>query len=203
MTRDLSNVQNEYLANDALISVLLIELTNKTNVVEYYTDAPYDITVNSTTYESTDKLIAISENQETAELTISSVNIVISALATNAITDYATSNMINKSVVIRRAFVDTTTQQLIGDSAGDFSFVLFSGKVSGYQLNNDQTTAEIILEIASQFVDFRKINNRRTNENSWHSANTTSISPNLLPHYEDRIMQFAHESVNDIKWGQP
>jgi len=203
MVRDLSNVQNEYLANDSLIALLLIELTNKNNTVEYYTDAPYDITIGATTYQTTDKIIAISENQETADLQISSVNIVISALATNAITDYASSQMINKSVVIKRAFINSTDQSLVGDSAGDFSFVLFAGKVSGYQVNNDQVTAEIMLEIASQFVDFRKVNGRRTNENNWHNANTVSLSSNLLQHYEDRIMEFAHESVNDIKWGQP
>ena len=102
MPRNLSDTQNQYLANNAIIGILLIELTNKTGSLEYYTDAPYDITIGSVTYSATDKILQITENTETAELQISSVNLVLSALSTNAITDYATPDMINKTVTIRR-----------------------------------------------------------------------------------------------------
>ena len=204
MPRNLSDTQNQYLANNAIIGILLIELTNKTGSLEYYTDAPYDITIGSVTYSATDKILQITENTETAELQISSVNLVLSALSTNAITDYATPQMINKNVTIRRAFIDSSSQLLVGDSGGDLSLILFKGTVSGYQVQNDQVTATITLEISSQFADFRRINGRRTNEANYRNLSTTynhAIHGNFDPK-DDRIMEFAFEGVQDIRWGQ-
>ena len=204
MPRNLSDTQNQYLANNAIIGILLIELTNKNDTVEYYTDAPYDITIGATTYSATDKILQITENTETAELQISSVNIVLSALSTNAITDYATPDMINKNVTIRRAFIDSSSQLLVGDSAGDLSLILFKGTVSGYQVQNDQVPATITLEISSQFADFRRINGRRTNEANYRNLNTyyTTSSARPWDPKDDRIMEFAFEGVQDIRWGQ-
>ena len=204
MPRNLSDTQNQYLANNAIIGILLIELTNKTGSLEYYTDAPYDITIGSVTYSATDKILQITENTETAELQISSVNLVLSALSTNAITDYATPDMINKTVTIIRAFIDSSSQLLVGDSGGDLSLILFKGTVSGYQVQNDQVTATITLEISSQFADFRRINGRRTNEANYRNLSTTynhAIHGNFDPK-DDRIMEFAFEGVQDIRWGQ-
>ena len=201
MPRNLSDTQNQYLANNAIIGILLIELTNKNGVLEYYTDAPYDITIGGITYSATDKILQITEHTETAELQISSVNLVLSALSTNAITDFATPQMINKTVTIRRAFIDSATQLLVGDSGGDLSLILFKGTVSGYQVQNDQVTATITLEVSSQFADFRRINGRRTHEANYRNATTLASVSGFKPS-EDRIMEFAFEGVQDIRWGQ-
>ena len=109
--------------------------------------------------------------------------------------------MINKNVTIRRAFIDSSSQLLVGDSGGDLSLILFKGTVSGYQVQNDQVTATITLEISSQFADFRRIHGRRTNEANYRNLTTTFTTTGRQPK-DDRIMEFAFEGVQDIRWGQ-
>ena len=192
MTRDLTNTQNSTLANKSIIAVLLLELTKSDNTVEYFTDAPYNLTVGGQLYNATDKLLSISETQEVGDITVSTVNIVFSALSTNAITDYAVSGQINKPVTIKRCFINTGNNILFEDSAGDGSYIVFKGKVSGYQITNDQDSAIITLEVASQFANFRKVNSRKTNPQGFSRGRGES--------YEN-FMQYADKAVEDIKWG--
>lgn len=190
MTRSLSATQKSFLENQAIIGILLIEIGISDGSTDRFTDNPFDITFNGETYLSNNKIIQISETQEKAEINISNINIVISAIDTANITRYANSTQINQTVTIRRAFMSTVDNQLIGDSALDESVILFEGRIAGYQLANNQSSAEILMEVTSQFANFRKRNGRRTNTDNW-----SRFAP------QDNFMEFAHESVRDIKWG--
>lgn len=191
MTRALSQTQNQHLAGDAFISFTLIDIGINGGTDLHYTDGPYDVDYNGTTYEAQGQFLGVSETSETADLQITSINLVISALDLSTVQQLATSNQINQDVTIRRVFVDPTDQSLIGDSAGDESILLFKGKIAGYRIEDAEDTATMTIEVNSQFTNFDRRTGRRTN-----LANFQREYPN------DFGMQYSHENLLDIKWGK-
>jgi hypothetical protein len=191
MTRSLSAKQNTYLAGDSLISVVLLDITMPDASVTRYTDAPFNITFNSNSYTAQGEFLSISETEENADLQIVSVTLQISALTLANVTAFAVSDIINQPVTVRRAFLNLTNNQLIGDSAGDNAVIIFKGRISGYQVANQENTATISLEISSQFINFDKKAGRRTN-----------IGSMQIEHPDDFSMEFSATTLKDIKWGK-
>jgi len=190
MTREFSNSLNSYLAGNSLVEVFLLNIQTTTGFL-YLTSAPFDINFGGQTYQAQGDFLTLSEGQETAELQIHSVNIIISAVDKVNITTFGTSNIINKDVEIRRAFLDPITNRLQGDSAGDAVFLAFKGKIAGYQISNNINTADIQLQVSSQFINFTRKNGRRSNLVNFQREHPTDFS-----------MQHSHETVSDIFWGK-
>lgn len=191
MSRGLSAAQNSYLAGNSLVSITLIDVGINGGTDLHYTDCPFDISYNGTSYEAQGNFLGISETSETADLQITSINLVISALDVSNVTTLATSNQINQDVSIYRAFLDLTDNSLIGDSAGDQAILLFKGKISGYRIQDANDTATITLEVTSQFANFNRKTGRRTNQGSIQREHPT-----------DNSMEYSHETTQDIKWGK-
>jgi hypothetical protein len=190
MPREFSNALNTYLSGNTFTSVLLLELQQADGTTVRYTDNPFDLTYAGNTYSAQGEFLAISETQLNSAVQISSVSISISALTLANVQNFAASNIINKPVSIHRGFIDPTTNLLFGDSAGENAFLLFKGKVAGYSVSNKQTSADITLQVSSQFVNFNRKNGRRTNQTNFKREHPT-----------DDSMEFAHETLAEIKWG--
>ena len=190
MTREFSNSLNTYLAGNSLAEVFLLNIQTTTGTL-YITSAPFDINYDGQTYQAQGDFLTLSEGQETAELQIHSVNIIISAVDVSNITTFGTSDIINKNVEIRRAYLDPITNRLQGDSAGDAVFLAFKGKIAGYQISNNINTADIQLQVSSQFINFTRKNGRRSNLVNFQREHPTDFS-----------MQHSHETVQDIFWGK-
>lgn len=191
MVRNLTADQNIYLAGNSLISVILIDIGMANGSTTRYTDAPYNITFNSNTYTAQGAFLNVSETEENADVQIVSATITLSALDVSYVTSFATSAQINQLVTIRRAFINFSTNQLIGDSAGENAITIFRGRISGYSVRNDINTAEITLQVSSQFINFDKRSGRRTNQGNFQ-----------VEHPQDHSMEFSAVSLKDIKWGK-
>ena len=191
MTREFSSVQNSHLAGDELISYTLIDIGVNGASDLYYTDGPYDVTYNSQSYSAQGNFLGISETQETADLQITSINIVLSALDLTTVQTLAKSNQINQNVTVRRVFFNPETETLIGDSAGDQAITLFKGKIAGYRIQDTDDTATLTIEVTSQFANFDRKNGRRTNLVSFQREFATDFG-----------MEYSHDSLLDIKWGK-
>ena len=190
MPREFSAALNTYLSGNTFISVLLLELQKADGTTVRYTDNPFDLTYEGNTYSAQGEFLAVSETQLNSAVQISSVNIAINALTVDNVTAFAASGIINKPVSIHRGFIDPATNQLFGDSTGENAFLLFKGKVAGYSIANRQTTADVTLQVSSQFVNFNRKNGRRTNQTNFHRE-----------HPLDDSMEFSHETLSEIKWG--
>lgn len=189
MTRGFTNTLNTYLAGDSLIGALLIDIETGSGTTRW-TDNSFNIEFGGNTYQAQGNFLNISERDETAELQIHSVNISISALTTANVTTYATSSQINKSVEIRRVFLDPTTNGLLGNGTTDTGYLLFKGKIAGYSVTNNQNFADIQLQVSSQFINFNRKNGRRTNQQNFQRE-----------HPNDNSMEYSHETLSEIKWG--
>lgn len=189
--RGLSDAQNTYLAGDALlvISLIDIELTGMTDL--HFTDAPFDVDYNGTTYEAQGNFLSVSEAQETADIQTTNINLVISALDSDMVTKLARSDQINQNVTVYKAFFDPTNYNLIGDSTGDNAIIVFKGNIAGYKITDTTDTATITLEITSQFNNFNRTSGRRSNLGSFQREHAT-----------DYFMQYSHETLQDIRWGK-
>lgn len=191
MVRNLTTDQNVYLAGNSIISVLLIDIGMANGSTTRYTDAPYNISFNSNTYTAQGAFLNVSETEENADVQIVSATITLSALDVSYVTSFATSAQINQLVTIRRGFIDFSTNQLIGDSAGENAITIFRGRISGYSVRNDINTAEITIQISSQFINFDKRSGRRTNQGNFQ-----------VEHPTDHSMEFSAVSLKDIRWGK-
>ena len=191
MVRNLTTDQNVYLAGNSIISVLLIDIGMANGSTTRYTDAPYNISFNSNTYTAQGVFLGVSETEENADVQIVSATITLSALDTSYVTSFATSAQINQLVTIRRAFINFSTNQLIGDSAGENAITIFRGRISGYSVNNNVNTAEITIQVSSQFINFDKRSGRRTNQGNFQ-----------VEHPTDNSMEFSAVSLKDIRWGR-
>lgn len=191
MSRGLSAAQNSYIAGNSLVAITLIDIGVYGDTDIAYTDAPFDIIYNGTNYEAQGAFLGISETSESADLKITSINIIISALDINNVRTLARSQQINQDVEIRRAFLDPTDNSLIGDSAGDQAILIFKGTIAGYRIDDANDTATITIEVSSQFTNFEMKSGRRTNLASIHKEFPTDYS-----------MEYTHETLNDIKWGK-
>lgn len=197
MPRDIQTTVANILAGNSLLGVLLIEL-NYDGGSFYFTDCPFDLswtspTAGAQTYEAQGNFLGITETQETAELQVSNIDIVLSALDLSLVQAIAKSTLLNKEVVIYKAFLDPLNEfEIIGEeSAGSGPINIYEGRISGYRLSDRDDDASIVVEVASQFVNFTQHNGRRTTEASLQKDYPT-----------DRFFEYAHESVNDIKWGK-
>ena len=191
MVRNLTTDQNVYLAGNSIISVLLIDIGMANGSTTRYTDAPYNISFDSNTYTAQGVFLGVSETEENADVQIVSATITLSALDTSYVTAFATSAQINQLVTIRRAFINFSTNQLIGDSAGENAITIFRGRISGYSVNNNVNTAEITIQVSSQFINFDKRSGRRTNQGNFQ-----------VEHPQDNSMEFSAVSLKDIRWGR-
>lgn len=191
MSRGLSANQNSYLAGDSLTALTLIDIGVYGGSDLHYTDGPFDIVYNTVTYEAQGAFLGISETSETADLQITSINLVISALDLTNVQTLAQSTQINQTVSVYRVFLDPTDNSLIGDSSGDQAILIFKGKIAGYRIEDANDTATITIEVTSQFANFDRITGRRTN-----LGNIQREFP------QDFSMEYSHESLQDIKWGK-
>lgn len=191
MVRNLTTDQNVYLAGNSIISILLIDIGMANGSTTRYTDAPYNISFDSNTYTAQGVFLGVSETEENADVQIVSATITLSALDTSYVTAFATSAQINQLVTIRRAFINFSTNQLIGDSAGENAITIFRGRISGYSVNNNVNTAEITIQVSSQFINFDKRSGRRTNQGNFQ-----------VEHPQDNSMEFSAVSLKDIRWGR-
>jgi hypothetical protein len=186
MSRGLSTATNTALARQALVSYVLLDIAGF-----YYTDAPYDISYFSNTYQAQGNFLGISETTENSETQVTSISITFTALDSTTMLRFADSSVINKDVTVYRALWDQGTEDLIYDSTGDGPLTIFKGKIAGYRVEDAQDTATLTVQVDSQFTDFEKINGRRTNNENFQRE-----------HPADFSMQFSHETLTDLKWGK-
>jgi len=186
MPRELSATLRSHLEGNQfiLIQMVDIETTSGTN---YFTDCFFDVAYDGNTYTAQGSFLGIGTAEESTEVIVGKTQISLSALETANITTYATSSIINKSVIIRLAFLSPTDYSIIGDPV-----IVFKGKIQSYAVNDAKKTSTIVLEVASTFANFEKTNGRLTNQGSLQREHPTDFG-----------FEFSDQTVSDIPWGRP
>ena len=149
------------------------------------TDFGSDLTATMGTFTSSGHILSVGNASETSSLRVNSLNLILSGADREYITLFQEEHYMSARCVIWRAVIDNSNA-IVGDP-----FVYFDGRITGYSLNDDESSSEIDVEIASHWKDFEKVINRKTNTNSQQVHFPTDLG-----------FEFASSTVKDLKWGR-
>jgi len=191
------------LNKDAIQCYHLIDLmiNDGTLADKFLTDHIHDISYQSftqgstRTYEAAGGMIGFSNASEATAIKVGGITITLAGIEPEFVNDImASTQLINKRVVIYRSFFETT---YTAPSTSN-TFVLFDGNIKDFSIEEGGDEAKISLEIATHWADFEKKNGRITNTASQHTTrqyNSTQLFNG------DKGFDFASAMIGDIKWG--
>ncbi len=172
------------IAKDNFQQVTLISIAFDSTV--YLTSGFHDITYSSNSYEAGGHFLGISNIRESANVRVGTIKLTLSAVNQTYVSIVLSQDIINRQVIIYRAFLDTSNA-VIGDP-----LLTYDGTITGFTIGDDDEESTIELSVASHWGDFEKVSGRRTNTNS-----------QKLFFSSDKGFEFSGSSVKDIKWGRP
>ena len=187
MTRNLTTALKNELANYVLRPVHLITFNFTTPV--NFTDCSFSLTSSisgsSVTYLASDFVLGISNHTEETDITKSSITISLSGADQTFISTVLNENVTNDTVDIYRGFLNDINT-LIADP-----FLLYKGNIESFGIQESEKESVVGLSIVSHWADFEKKNGRKTNNTSQKRFFSTDVG-----------MDFASQTVQDIKWGR-
>ena len=187
MTRSLTSAVKTELATNDIRPVHLITIGFATPV--NLTDCSFSLTSSvsgsSVTYNASDFILGITNHTEETDITKSSVGISLSGADQTFISTVLNENVVNDSVDIYRGFLNDSNT-LISDP-----FLLYRGKIDSFDIAETDKDSQVNLSIVSNWADFEKKNGRKTNNTSQQRFFSADVG-----------MDFASQTVQDIKWGR-
>ena len=187
MTRSLTSAVKTELATNDIRPVHLITIAFST--VVNITDCSFPLTSSvsgsSVTYSSSDFILGISNHREETDVTKSTISLTLSGADQTFISTVLNENVVNDSVTIFRGFLDDSNA-LIADP-----FLLYRGKIDSFDISETDKESIVGLQIVSNWADFAKKNGRKTNNTSQQRFFSGDVG-----------MDFASQTVQDIKWGR-
>ena len=187
MARGLSSSVKTELATGNIAPVHLIDLNFATP--QYLTDCSFNLTSSisgsSRTYTASGHILNIGNSQEGSKPIKNSLNLTLSGVDQSFISIALNENIINATVQIYRAFLNSSNA-IISDP-----FLLFDGFIDQYSIEDDTTTANIGLNITSHWGNFEKVSGRRTSDTSQQRFFSG-----------DKGFEFSALTVQDIRWGR-
>jgi len=187
MTRSLTTaVKNELATNDIRpIHLITIGFGTPVNLTDCSFPLTSSISGSSVTYSASDFILGISNHTEETDITKSSINLTLSGADQTFISTVLNENVVNDSVDIYRGFLNNSNA-LISDP-----FLLYRGKIDSFDLAETDTSSIVGIQIVSNWADFEKKNGRKTNNTSQQRFFSSDVG-----------MNFASQTVQDIKWGR-
>ena len=187
MTRSLTSALKSELATSEVRPVHLISIGFGTPV--NLTDCSYNLTSSisgsSVTYTASSHILGFSNFVEETDISKMSLDLTLSGANLTYISTVLNENVVNDSVDIFRGFLDDSNA-LIADP-----FLLYRGKIDSFDIAETDKDSQVNLSIVSNWADFEKKNGRKTNNTSQQRFFTGDVG-----------MDFASQTVQDIKWGR-
>ena len=187
MTRSLTSaVKTELATNDIRpVHLITIGFGTPVNITDCSFSLTSSVSGSSVTYNASDFILGISNHTEETDITKSSVSISLSGADQTFISTVLGENVVNDSVDIFRGFLDDSNA-LISDP-----FLLYRGKIDSFDIAETDKNSQVNLSIVSNWADFEKKNGRKTNNTSQQRFFSGDVG-----------MDFASQTVQDIKWGR-
>ena len=187
MTRSLTTaVKNELATNDIRpVHLITIGFSTPVNLTDCSFSLTSSISGSSVTYSASDFILGVSEHSEQTDLTKATVNLTLSGADQTFISTVLNENVTNDIVDIYRGFLNDSNT-LIADP-----FLLYRGNIESFGISENDRSSSVGLRIVSHWADFEKKNGRKTNNTSQQRFFSTDVG-----------MDFASQTVQDIKWGR-
>lgn len=176
--------------------VSIQQVQNGVTRVYRNTNAPFDITLPDGVYKAAGNLMSIENIEENVSFEIQKLSIGFNALSQDdGFGNPVLSTMMADTTVYIDQPVTVTRVFLNADNTVDNSFEIFNGTVSDMQVSTSVTNERSIAILASShWVDFSRVNSKRTNTNSHNSRSILAGQP------EDKGFDYAIQTLKDIEW---
>ena len=187
MARTLTTSVKNQLATNEIRPVHLITIGFGTpvNITDCSFSLTSSISGSSVTYTPSSFLLSIPSFTEETDVTKTSLNLALSGADQTFISTCLNENVVNDSVDIFRGLLDSSNA-LMADPV-----LLYSGNIDTFQIDESVTESTVIFTVVSHWADFEKKSGRQTNNNSQQRFFSTDVG-----------MDFASQTVLDIKWGR-
>jgi len=129
--------------------------------------------------------MGVSNHSEETDITKSTISLTLSGADQTFISTVLNENVVNDSVTIYRGLL-ADDNSLIADP-----FLLYQGNIESFEIQEKEKDSIVGLSIVSHWADFDKKNGRKTNNTSQQRFFSTDVG-----------MDFASQTVQDIKWGR-
>ncbi len=166
------------------VHLVSIHLDGETS---YMTDAYKTISYGGNDYAGVGHFLGFSDIEETAEISVSSVNINLSGIDKTWVSNFLNQQYIDRTIKISLAFMDSA-QALVIDPV-----LIFEGRMDSPVIseNPDAGDSTISISATNSWVDFERKTGRHTN----HEEQQIHFSG-------DKGFEFASEIITDIVWGK-
>lgn len=179
---------NEPANYSAYHSFHLIDLMLDTPV--YMTNAYRDIVHDGNSYLRLGHLLSVGRIAENANMTASSVTINLSGVDQSFISAFLGSSVANKVVNIYFGYIDSTGA-FYDNSPNSNPLKLYSGYIDTFSISETPDSKSVIsLKTANHWSVFNRKAGRRINDEDQQYY-----------YPGDRGLQYAAETVSDLKWG--
>jgi|TARA_Y100000034_G_C6854845_1_gene388297 hypothetical protein len=173
-----------------IVDLLELQLASPVYFTNSHINVDYDsITApdsGSNTYLAQGQFLGMGGVTETRDLRVSSLAITFTAVDFTTIALILNNTYIDKRVVIYRALLDDNFQIQTGQV-----FQYFDGRIKDFTIRESGVTAQLTIQVASQFADYERTNGRRTNNTSQQRFFASDVG-----------MEFSPQIQTDIKWGR-
>jgi hypothetical protein len=187
MSRSLTTAVKNELATNDIRPIHLITIGFDTPV--NFTDCSFPLTSSvsgsSITYLPSDFYFGVSNFTEEVDITKSTMALSLSGADQTFISTILNEPIINDEVVVYRGLLDDNNA-IIADP-----FLLYKGNIENFAIGETRKESIVTLTIVSHWADFEKKNGRKTNNTSQQRFFSTDVG-----------MDFASQTVLDIKWGR-
>ena len=187
MTRSLTTaIKNALATNDIRpVHLITIGFSTPVNITDCSFSLTSDVSGSSVTYNSSDFILGISEFSEQTDISKTSLKLTLSGADQTFIATVLNENVTNDDVIIYRGLLDSSSS-LIADP-----FLLYKGNIENFAVNESEKDSVVNITVVSHWADFEKKNGRKTNNTSQQRFFANDVG-----------MDFASQTVQDIKWGR-
>ena len=130
-------------------------------------------------------LLNVSNFTEEIDITKTTLSLSLSGADQTFISTVLSENITNDEVTVFRGLL-ADDNSLIADP-----FLLYKGNIESFEIQEREKDSVVGLSIVSHWADFGKKNGRKTNNTSQQRFFSTDVG-----------MDFASQTVQDIKWGR-
>jgi hypothetical protein len=187
MTRNLTTAVKNELATNDIRPIHLVHIGFSTPV--YFTDCSFELTSSvsgsSITYSPSDFFFGVSNFTEEVDITKSTMSLSLSGADQTFISTVLNEPVVNDEVIVYRGLLDDNNAIIASP------FLLYKGNIENFNISETEKDSTLTLTIVSHWADFEKKNGRKTNNTSQQRFFSTDVG-----------MDFASQTVLDIKWGK-
>lgn len=188
-TRQIDTKTAVKLAEDHQNIVFAIKAEFDTDDILLHTSLG-DLVIDGETYEGAGELLAISEIEDSNDLSSAGVTFSITGMDSQVLGYALTENYQNRPITLLMAFLSGGTDQVVA------SMVLYKGRMVQMNISDDPNGASIVLQTENRLMDLRRPSNYRYTKESQASLYANDSSLNEVAKIQDMKINWGRYNDN-------